>query len=582
MSFGQLIVAGVVISGVWTQLDEISWAGWLTLALVAVFDHLGPTLRWRRPRPSMPAERTPLVVAVAICALLLAHLALTWREEFGFSGDEGYHLSATRAFALYFMRAGPLLSVVLVIYGVLLRQAVRYATTVAMAGLLAASYVLPESAMFGRYPAGFYLLATPLNVIFDALGSPYPYTANHVMNVLSVPVWLFVLRPLVIGRWPDWQVLPVALLIYFQGQALVYLGSTLIEPWSIVLLLLSLEALVVLPADERWVALGLASLAAAFKETPILLLPTVWILAFVEWRGLRPHLRPHALWAAVAAVTPFALYFLVRREAEVHRIVALAGAGEVWQPARLAEWLTNVTAALGVTGVAAVALLFVGTLRHVAWSLTTVGLVTFFFVDALGIPYTGYSRYLAFALVALSGAIFATTHRTTNRRVLIAIPLVIAVLQAWPVARTFALDFRPDYERNSLEWNGSLIRLPVRALIDKLPALPGDSPARIRMVTFDTDLSSLRVVYPDLAARYELRPEGYATSPEACSCLDEAEAVLAAFEWPAHLGDRPRQRAAFDLRSSSCVRQIEATCRAFEVEHHSGGAAVGVIGAGVR
>ena len=577
-----VILAGVVISGAWTQLDEIGWAAWLALALVALFDYRGPTLRWRRPKLSIPVERIPLVASVVICALLLAHLALTWREEFGFSGDEGYHLSATRAFAIYFMRAGPLLAAVLVIYVVLLLRGVRYATTAAMAGLLAASYALPQSAMFGRYPAGFYLLATPLNVIFDALDSPYPYTANHVMNVLSVPVWLFVLRPLVIGRWPDWQVLPVALLIYFQGQALVYLGSTLIEPWSIVLLLLSVEALVTLPPEERWVALVLGSLSTAFKETPILLLPTIWTLAFVEWRGLRPHLRPHALSAAVAAVTPFVLYFLVRREAEVHRIVALAGAGEVWQPARLAEWLTNVTAALGVTGAAAVALLFVGTLRHLAWALTTLALVTFFFVDALGVPYTGYSRYLAFALVALSGAIFATTHRTTDRRVLIAIPLVIAGLQAWPTARTFALDFRPDYERNSLEWNGSLIRLPIRALIGKLPALPGDTPARIRVVTFDTDLISLRVVYPDLATRYELQPEGYATSPEACSCRDETEAVLAAFEWPAHFGDTPKQRAAFDLRASSCVRQIEATCRAFEVERHPRGAVVGVIGAGVR
>lgn len=217
-----VILAGVVISGAWTQLDEIGLAGWLALALVAVFDRWGPTLRWRRPRPLLPVEHTPLVASALICALLLAHVALTWREEFGFSGDEGYHLSATRTFAIYFMRAGPLLAAVLVLYGVLVFKGVRYATTVAMAGLFAASYALPLSTMFGRYPAGFYLLATPLNVIFDVLDSPYPHTANHVMNVLSVPAWLFVLRPLVIGRWPDWQVLPVALLIYFQGPALVY------------------------------------------------------------------------------------------------------------------------------------------------------------------------------------------------------------------------------------------------------------------------------------------------------------------------------------------------------------------------
>lgn len=347
-------------------------------------------------------------------------------------------------------------------------------------------------------------------------------------------------------------------------------------------LLLSVEALVTLPVDERWVAVVLASIATAFKETAILLLPTIWMLAFVEWRGLRPSLRTNALAAGVAAVTPFSLYYFVRRAANVHRIVAVASAAEIWHSARIAEWITNVTAALGVTAVAAVALLVVGTLRQVAWALTTLALITFFFVDALGVPYTGYSRYLAFALVALSGAIFATMHRSTDRGLLIAVPLVMAALQAWPASRAFALDFRPDYERNSLEWNGGLIRLPIRALIVRLPALPGDTPTRIRVVTFATDLISLGVAYPDLAAQYELRPESYAASHEACSCREDTEAVLAAFEWPAHFGDTPEQRAAFHQRASSCVRQIEATCRAVDIERDRSGAAVGLIGAGVR
>jgi len=579
---GGLVLAGVILNGAWTQLDEIGWGGWLVLALVAGLDQYGPAPRWRRPRPSWPPERTPLVASAAICALLLAHLALTWREEFGFSGDEGYHLSATRTFAIYFMRAGPLLAAVLLLYAVLLMKGVRHATTVAMAGLLAASYALPQSTMFGRYPAGFYLLATPLNVMFDVLNSPYPHTASHVMNVLSVPAWLFALRPIVIGRWPDWQVLPVAVLIYFQGPALVYLGSTLIEPWSIVFLLLSIEALVALPADQRWVAVVLATVAAAFKETAILLLPTIWVLACVEWRGYRPSLRAHALAAGMAAVACFAVYYLVRRDAEIHRIVAVASAADVWRSTRLVEWLTNVTAALGVTAVAGVALLFVGALRHVAWAITTLALVMFFFVDALGVPYTGYSRYLAFALVALSGAIFATMYRVSDRRLLLAIPLVMVALQAWPMARVFALDLRPDYERNSLEWNGSLIRLPIRALIRRLPSLAGQTPTSVRVVTFDTDLISLRVVYPDLAARYELRPDGYAASFEACSCRDDTEAVLAAFEWPAHFADRPGQREAFHQRASSCRARIEATCRAVEIERNDSGEAVGVIGAGVR
>jgi hypothetical protein len=225
----ELVLAGVVLSGAWTQLDEIGWLGLLPVALIALLDRF-PT-RVHLPRPiSAPIERPAANVAAALCALLLAHLALTYREEFGFGGDEGYHLSAARMFAIYFMRAGPLLAIVAAGYTFLRVKGFRYAATIAMAGLTAASYLLPQSPMFGRYPAGFYLIATPLNVLFDLVRSPYPYAANHIINTLSLPIWLFALRPLVIGRWPDWRVTPVALLMYFQPLASVYLASPMLEP----------------------------------------------------------------------------------------------------------------------------------------------------------------------------------------------------------------------------------------------------------------------------------------------------------------------------------------------------------------
>lgn len=580
-----LLLAGVVVTGAWTQLDEIGWAGWLPLALVFALDrYAADTFRWRRPAlPPAAPPLVPLLACAAVCALLLAHVALTAREEFGFGGDEGYHLSATRAFALYLLRAGPFLLAALAVFGVLRVTRWRYAASVAMALLLASSYFLPESALFGRYPTGFYLLATPLNVAFDAANIPYPFTANHIVNVLSVPVWLFVLRPWIIGRWPDWRVLPVALLVYFQAPAFVYVGSALLEPWAFVFLLLSVEAVVAFEPDERWMAVPLCAIATFFKETAILLLPTVWMLACVKWHGFRPSIRPGSITVGLASVAPFLTYYAVRRGVQIERVYEIAGGASTWTAARASEWIANVRAQVGAGGMLAIAGAIVWSVRYsIAWLATALVLALFFFVDAGSIPYTGYGRFLAYALIAVCGAVFTSACRSAERQqALVAVCAVIAVLQLPAVTRMVTLDLQPDYERNSLEWDRSLIRLPIRTLARQIASTPGgEQVRRIRVITFGTDLTSLRVAYPDLAARVDLQRDEQSASAADCRCRDSSEAVIAGFEWPAHFGDTPAARAAFEHVSGSCVSQIETTCLSRTVERHRSGAIVGALGVG--
>jgi hypothetical protein len=580
------VLAGVILSGAWTQLDEIGWAAVVPLAIVIALDFRHRKLPawspWHEARGTSHrgAAAGPMVAATILCALHLGHVLVTAREEFAFGGDEGYHLSATRAFALYYVRAAPFLALSLAVFAIARWKRFPYAASAAMAALLASSFLLPASELFGRYPTGFYHLSAPLNAAFDIAGIPYPATANHLVNVLSLPAWLFVLRPLVVGRLPDWQVLPIALLIYFQAPSFVYVGSALLEPWAFVFLLLALEALAAFPPDDRWRAVLLASAATFFKETAVLLLPAIWLVACVRWDGARPSLREHAITVGVVALTPFAVYYAVRMDAEVHRGVAVAAAEQVWQPARLAQWLTTVRAQLGLPAMIAVATIFVAALRHFVWVLTAVAVALFFYVDALSIPYTGYGRFLAYSLLAVCGALFAITYRITNRRALAALSFGIAALQALPVSQVLALDFRPDYERNSLEWNRGSIRLPIRTLIERVPAAPGGGPRAIRVVASPTDLTSLQVAYPDLADQYELRRGPGAASE--CVCRDNAEAVLGVFEWPAHLGDSAEARANFESFGSACLKQIETTCLAYEAERDRRGAVVGVIGAGVR
>lgn len=586
---GSFVLAGLIISGAWTQLDAIGPAVWLLPALILALDFIRPALPGplvQRPRVESTA---PIVIAASLCALHLLHVALTAREEFGFSGDEGYHLSATRAFAIYFIKAGPYLAGAIALFVIVRRYAPRIAATAAVAMLLASSYFLPDAALFGRYPTGFYLLSTPLNVLFDVAHVPFPFTANHIVNMLSLPAWLFVMRPAILGRWPDWRVLPVALLMYFQAASITFTSGGLLEPWPFALLLLALEAIVAVEPDRRWIAVLLAGAATCFKETAILFVPPIWLLAMIEWRGRRPALRPHAITTGIAAVTPFVVYFAVRRGLHTARGYDVADAGALWTLARAHVWLSHARQSLGTGGSLSVAVVSGSLLAAIAvhrdawrdyavWILTAIAIAIFFAADAASIPYTGHARFLAHSLLAVCGGVFVTTYWLSYRS-LIAMAVIIAALQVVPASRVFGLDFEPDYERNALESDRSLIRFPIRSLI---AWLPDPAIARIRVVTFNTDLISLKVAYPDLARRYDLAGEMQSAAAPDCGCKSTSEATVAVFEWPANFDDKPGARSSFASTHAACVAQLRATCASIALEQRPDGAIIGAIGTGTR
>jgi hypothetical protein len=472
---------------------------------------------------------------------------------------------------------------VLLVYAVLLYRKIRFAGTIAAAALLASSYALPESALFGRYPTAFYLLAMPLNVLFDVIASPYPYTANHVVNTLSMPAWLLLLRPLVIGRWPDWRALIVALLVYFQPTALTLLSSPMLEPWAIVFALLSVEALAALEPERRWIAVPLCVVAVCVKETFVLLLPTVWLLSCVEWRHRRPVLRPGAIALAIAAATPFMAYLAVRISLTEARGYEVSGGETLFGIGRLVEWVGNLRAQVGAGSLIAIAAAVALTLRAAPlWIATALGTTAFFLADAVSVPWTGYARFQVDSLLAICAAVFALTYqRAFERRTLIVWCGIIAALQLPATLRVFALDLQPDHERNSLEWNRGLIRLPIRALASRIAATEGAARVRsIRVITFGTDLTSLKVAYPDLARRYQLIGDQQPSSTPDCRCKDDTEAVIAGFEWPANLGNTPAAWASFTSIAAACVNQIETTCHDRSLVRDRAGSVVGALGIG--
>jgi hypothetical protein len=604
------LVAGLAITGLWTQLD-LSVIGPIALGVMILLDRrpawlIAPVQRVPvAPRLLPPGLSVgPILLGLFVAAPTWLHLALTWREEFPFSGDEGYHLSAARTFVLHLGRALPAVlatGALVVVLGRLTTIVRRHALTFWMAALCVVSVWYPPELILARYPTAFYFLAAPAHVLAEVAAWRSPLGASHLMNALSIVAWLFVLRPLVVRRWPDLAMLPLAAFLFFYRETTFYFTSASIEPWALVLLLVAIEAAVVLPLEHRWVACLLAGAAALTKESIVFVVPFVWLLSGgVTWRQGRIAVQRRYLWLGVATLLPFVVYFALRRSFEVHRRVGFASLDTVASPARFREWWDGLLYQFGPSGVillgavAAYALAGLIMLRrdrhewlaHASLVAAAAALLVFFFADEMSVPFTAYSRYMLLPLFTGGSILLIAGHRLARdgrRRVLVALAAAIAVLHAAPLGAAIALDFRPEYARNSREWYGVPVYYPVRVLTDRMAADPAaGSVTRVKLISFGIDPGIAPVAYPDVNHRYALRGELQHPDGVNCRCTDSTEAVLAGFVVPAMLTKdlvRDPQSVAAEV---SCLAQIRETCRNVLIEAHDTGAVAGALGTGLR
>lgn len=283
------LVATLAAMGVWAQLDRLGPGIVVALAvtLLALWRHgdlLFPGESFDPHLPVLPARRTAmLLVGLLCCAPVVVSLCLTWDQNFPFVGDHDYQLFASRH-ALEFWRVRGW-----VLFGILLGLAkvprLRRSGAwplLALGGLLAWSFWVEPSPYFARYPGAFYLLAAPLNAVAQFMRWASPLDANRLTNALGLPVWLFLLRPLVVKRWPDVGALAFCLFFFWQKDVVYYFTSTYLEPWCIVFVLLAAEILLTRPAEQGWLACLLTGTAAAFKEQGILVLPFAWLAATIS------------------------------------------------------------------------------------------------------------------------------------------------------------------------------------------------------------------------------------------------------------------------------------------------------------
>ena len=92
-------------------------------------------------------------------------------------------------------------------------------------------------------PRGLFFISFPFNSFFYFLDFNL-MDAIRFTNFISIIIWLLLLRPVIIGEFPNLKILPFAAVIYWNPQMIYIINGGFTEPWSIIFLLLAIEIII--------------------------------------------------------------------------------------------------------------------------------------------------------------------------------------------------------------------------------------------------------------------------------------------------------------------------------------------------
>jgi hypothetical protein len=444
-----------------------------------------------------------------------------------------------------------------------------------------------------RYPGGGYLAALPFLAPAFLLGEPD--LAGRAANVAAPIVWLCLLRPWLVGRWPDWRTVCVGAFLFWHKDVIYYFDSVYLEPWAVVFALLAIE--VTLERGPRGTPLAclLVGAAATIKEPFVLALPFVW-LAGAPWRQPLPAIL-RSVGAGIAAGVPFVIYFIARKSvlAEVPgdarnlRFGIPHGDAAVYAH----EFLHRVSVAFPIPSMllllAALTMMAITIIRDTARRLqvallacAAAALMLLFVVENDSLAWIGYFRFLLPAIVFLTAGLFAIDDQGWR---VVTIAVLALLLQAPGVVSAVALAAGPATRANFIENYDAPIFFPVKDLLSEARRR-GWLEAR-QTVWANAPDTSLHAI-PGLPVAFG--PPGEL----ACACTPDRPALLALFVRYANLaapyvGQQPGRTAfgpprdRFGLWQSglaqrgACVVRLRLTC-SHVLEHVEDGELVTILG----
>lgn len=591
-------LAAVVANQSVFRLGALSpaWAVILLLTIGALC-WFAPDFEMPKLTPREPLRSMNVLVALLALAPLLANLVIGWNREFPFSGDSYFHVG--QSFRMAFWWLSPVASAVVKVPTLddvrhlaskpLALLGSRIVVLMAIAAVTALLYRrwrpvalgfavvaiiawgCTEATIFLRYPGARYLIDLPF------LGAAFALNdlelGGRLSNVSAALCWLFVLRPWLIGRWPDLRILPVALLLFWQTDIIHYFDSVYLEPWGMIFSLLAVEALLEKGRDGAALACLLIGAAATVKEPFILALPLVW-LAGAPWRGT---------WAefvrlsspAVAAGMPFVLYFAARKNVPFADLESSRSVHFTFSWHGLDRYAAEFAKQMGygfpgTSGLLAVAALLVALVMlwtradrrlALACSLGAGLLIALMFaVDSGSQHWAGYFRFLMYSLPFLVSGVVLLGESLRPGWAL-AITALILLLQAPSAYTAVARALGPATDRNFVEHYDAPLVFPINRLTAearRAGALQPHAPITANLI--DNTLRTLPgsgIAYGPIGKLY-------------CKCEDEHPNVMALFirftnmssQLATHAADDDRYRLwqTADAQRAECLALLKQSC----------------------
>lgn len=569
------------LSGLWTQLSHQP-----VLALVATLLLL---LAWKfiPKNPSVSADQlAPIGLrsigwGVLLCLPTLFYFLLTFSQEFPFSGDHDHHL--LMAMRLYprqwILWAGLLLLGATFVLPSRLRACVLLWWPIAWVTSLA--FVPAEEYL--RYPAGQYLLAAPFNAIGWKFTSLDPLMGARLANVLALPIYLFILRPYFLRRWPDFFVVLLAGVFLWQKDWVYFTASNMLEPWALIFILLALED-AWLTNQAPWQAAGWAALACMFKEQSVFVLAPLLMICL--WRDRSAEKMKASLLTAALLSFPFIFYYWARADFGVWRKVNLLPVSEAMTASAFdllsAGWLAH----LGTGGILVMVALITAAIAALIFSPRRIFLAAFFimllmsewiyFADEISRSYLGYARfhYLSWPMLGLS--LWALWELKPVSRVWASTLVLLLGLQIATSIDFYATAFEADYHRNYYERTSSPVFFPLKELLLKLPHkstghLVINNPLQTHHFSFALPMSSPWL--KDFAS-VKLSP----FPPCLCERPQHISLVLLPYE-PVGTPATLKLPGAIDqARMRSCLASLKSSCSVVQTSLSRDGQLIGLMG----